>query len=493
MNSRGPILFIFLRLFVLLTFLQVALVGLAVLRTKAGLGPHKRTPASETEIHCGMFNNKILYQEQVFPPVPSSAQCETEVCEISRYAVPARVTLDHRQPTSVDPTESSDESGSEIYDVHVLSVKKGMPNPRLGLGEVEVHLKRSDRPIVLVLTNRESTVWYLKTSEDVELKEVIVASPSPTWLQGLSPDIPYSYLGESMMCAYPYGWEEHKNPDNEYLRMIHSLRMYTGQIERSFQGAELGRQFEVPYYADLDQEVASIQSFQSAHREQLSATKSRLPAGIEGIKYRVRHHHLVTEAWASIAPDGRVRKQLMPLRATVQSAVLTPHGLFVLEKFRLGLWSGADQNGEAWLQPSLDLPDLKWPTTIHYDAPRGRLLIPDRWEESIMAYHPQEKQWSLFSWAGKGRILAMASHPESDAIYAVRADQGLSDLLLFHRDGQLVREVPLKNAPPFLEGEWRMEMASVKGELFVRIIRPHRPRGDYYLLDPKTGEMQRKL
>lgn len=127
-------------------------------------------------------------------------------------------------------------------ELHVVGVYEGLG------GAVEVVVKPTPKPVVLVLSSYSSVTWQVTLSAGAVLDSVILQGYDPQDVVGVPANVPVTERGYDEACACTYGWEYLNNQGGcSYKLMISSVRAYVGMDESSFQGCYTGAKFEVPF------------------------------------------------------------------------------------------------------------------------------------------------------------------------------------------------------------------------------------------------------
>jgi hypothetical protein len=141
-----------------------------------------------------------------------------------------------KEPTPQDLLAAC--AGADLHGV-------GMYDPRDGNGApVVVEMRRTDKPIVLVLTSYFSVLWKVKLAEGAKLKAVIVGGWFEQELEGVPAGVPVVYKvgqpGRNEDHFYAYAADTFG-----YRRMIDRLNDLTGLLVSTFQLEHTGAAFVV--------------------------------------------------------------------------------------------------------------------------------------------------------------------------------------------------------------------------------------------------------
>ena len=108
---------------------------------------------------------------------------------------------------------------------------------------VTIHVKKSDKPIVLALSAYESVQWNIVLEEGAVLQEVITSGHYKQEVTGIPKDVKVT---QTDLKTYTYGWEaEHNKGGGSYDKTIEAIRKLTGLRETTFQGIYEGSGFGV--------------------------------------------------------------------------------------------------------------------------------------------------------------------------------------------------------------------------------------------------------
>lgn len=159
--------------------------------------------------------------------------------------------LKPRAPAPKEPTPQELLAASARAELHVVgSYSPDGDNPGKPL---DVEVRATAKPVVLVLASYLETVWNVKVAEGARLKAVIVGGYFPQEIDGLPADVPVCHFcpdastifggGRSRREAkffYAYKWNT-----IEYRRMVERLNDLTGLLVSTFQGESRGTSFVV--------------------------------------------------------------------------------------------------------------------------------------------------------------------------------------------------------------------------------------------------------
>ncbi len=134
------------------------------------------------------------------------------------------------------------------YELHVIGVYEGELPPTSPAVEaaVDVEIRATARPVVLVLSAYSAVQWNLLPSADARIAGVITAGHDAQIVSG-SP-VPVQAFDHERFCATGHGWEVRANLGGaDHRVMISAIRDAFGHAESSYQGCYAGQRFVVPY------------------------------------------------------------------------------------------------------------------------------------------------------------------------------------------------------------------------------------------------------
>jgi beta-lactamase regulating signal transducer with metallopeptidase domain/predicted esterase len=160
--------------------------------------------------------------------------------------------LKAKAPTPKELTLQELLATSANAELHVVGIyfpdmnKPGRP--------VDVEVRATTRPVVLVLTSYMEAIWHIKCDPAARIKAVIIGSRSPQEVEGIPADVPVhqfcpdarSYFFDrrgpesDRQSFFAYQWNT-----LEYRRMVEKLNDLTGLRVSTFQGAYSGTSFVI--------------------------------------------------------------------------------------------------------------------------------------------------------------------------------------------------------------------------------------------------------
>src|SRR5262249_9887535 len=152
-------------------------------------------------------------------------------------------------PAPREPTRQELLAASANAELHIA----GMYNPDLhNPGKpVEVEVRATAKPVLLVLTSYMEAVWNVKRAEGARIKGVLVGSPMPQEIDGLPVDVPVWYFCPDDSFYFDRGrfqrdketFFAYQGNTFEYRRMVEKLNDRTGLLVSTFQGETTGSSF----------------------------------------------------------------------------------------------------------------------------------------------------------------------------------------------------------------------------------------------------------
>ncbi len=155
-------------------------------------------------------------------------------------------------PIRTAPTPHELQAVSSGADLQVVGIYSPKTNHRGKPVEVEVRSTRN--PLVLVLTSYHPAVWDVNCDRGARIKAVIVGGYSAQEVTGLSADVPVYYccpdpsshfLERSRAAAEPPSFDAYKANTLDYRRMLETLNNLTGRLVATFQGEYTADRFLV--------------------------------------------------------------------------------------------------------------------------------------------------------------------------------------------------------------------------------------------------------
>jgi predicted esterase len=113
---------------------------------------------------------------------------------------------------------------------------------------VDVEVRSTAKPVVLVLTSSMEAVWNVKPAQGARIKAVLVGSSLPQEVDGVPADVPVQYFCPDASFFFGgKGWPHPKDSFQayrcntfEYRRMVERLNDLTGLLVSTFQGEYIG-------------------------------------------------------------------------------------------------------------------------------------------------------------------------------------------------------------------------------------------------------------
>jgi RNA polymerase sigma factor (sigma-70 family) len=148
--------------------------------------------------------------------------------------------LDSNEPTAATEMGPNGKvtAGAELHVVGVYGAGDNLTH-----GKVTVEVRRTARPVVLVLTAYYSVEWQVKLAEGVRLKQVLVSGYNEQEVRGLPAGVPVVnrswFPSDGSRRAGGFFWEYEGNTV-EYREMVRKLNATTGLPVSTFQGGYQG-------------------------------------------------------------------------------------------------------------------------------------------------------------------------------------------------------------------------------------------------------------
>jgi predicted esterase len=149
-----------------------------------------------------------------------------------------------RRPRWTPPKEPTPQellatcAGAELHGVGVYQPRDGNGAP------VDVEVRRTDKPIVLVLTSYFSVLWNVKIADGARVKAVILGGWFEQELEGIPAGVPIVYQASNPSGRRDYFWG-YKADSFEYRRMVDRLNDLTGLLVSTYQGEYEGSSFVI--------------------------------------------------------------------------------------------------------------------------------------------------------------------------------------------------------------------------------------------------------
>jgi RNA polymerase sigma factor (sigma-70 family) len=211
----------------------------------------RRGPLPDTDSFCAHQWNTIEYRRMVerlndlTGLLVATAQLEyTGTAFVVDGTRGRNFAQKERKPRPTPPKAPTPQellTASAGADLHVI----GIYETGVGNGTpVDVEVRSTGKPVVLVLTAYYSVLWNVKVAPGARVKAVIISGYNEQEFEGIPANIPrvcrsyYPSLTEGFF--YAYQWNTF-----EYRRMVEKLNDMTGLLVSSFQGGNSGTSFVV--------------------------------------------------------------------------------------------------------------------------------------------------------------------------------------------------------------------------------------------------------
>lgn len=445
------------RVVLVLTVLQV--VGLTVIVQRSRVKPSVEQVPNGERPTCQGLTSEALAMQLDFPR-PLGSLCQfADGCATSYYTNP----------------EASEE-------VHIVAVRDAYPTKQVKKGStlptVNVHFRETLGEHTLVLVNQGAVVWKLNPKEKTKFKKILLVGQGPSWVTGLPKGINYSRLGVEEFCTTPSAWEDEKNPENQFRKFIVGLRTYLKSPEKSFQGAEKGLNFRVPYPVNQDVALQKVTDWRKQQREE---KLDRTPAAVASQTYKFEKESLSLSTF-----KGEELKPASWGFGPIQQMVsLSPTEVALLRSGRIEIWRKTPE-GPKW-HANLSRPGLIKKPIQHF--------VYDEKEKTFFA----STKKGIFSWQ-KGRwnkllstsgLSLSAFAVDDEKILAINQQVNQSELILWTRRGQRLITKTLSETIPFLPTAWKSELSLSEKGLLIKNIKPFDLSGTLYKIDLLTAKVTR--
>jgi RNA polymerase sigma factor (sigma-70 family) len=153
---------------------------------------------------------------------------------------------DNAKPNKPNPAESADNQAKPAdAELHVIGVSGAKDGDK---GRVDVEVRATARPVVLVLTSYSSVEWHIKLAQGAQIEKAIVSGYFAQEIKGLPANVPLAN-----QSYYPDDGSRRKDgwfyPDRwntpQWREMVRRLNEMTGLPVASFQGESKGVSFIV--------------------------------------------------------------------------------------------------------------------------------------------------------------------------------------------------------------------------------------------------------
>lgn len=478
-------------------FLMCVQLGLLITLKSVYMKAEREAKKNQAKVNfqCGEFNRESNYWS----------------LDRNRFSVlPGCLSADCPESLWVGETQQD-------TDLHVLAVKKARPSQwkdgKVDYGHfVEVNLKKTERPMVLVLVSQDLMQWNFKVEtahnsfkknveeemkskdmtlgrldtfiepenwqmgQGLNLKEVIVVGPELVWIDGLNKDVKVTYFNKDQLCAYPTAWEEIANPENQFRRLYAALKEYTGLDVTTFQGKTVGREFRVPFRSLL------AEARQQDSQRQLASDRSSTSADGLGLQWQRQGKNLVATGF-KYRRDGEVHELTVPKQTTQAFYEYAKSKLYLIKNHQFGTWDQDHKKFQAIHLP-LKMPAMYWPTSMTFNSLTSEIFIynDDRGGE-IFAYNVVTGKWRQF--AEKVGYSLLAIHYDTDKRKLIGAryrGQKIESLVQFDRKGKAKEVQQLTQPVDFSKTLWRLQLNRHRDRLWLKVAHPAHPGGDLYPL-----------
>lgn len=384
--------------------------------------------------------------------------------------------------------------------LQIVSIKQAIPGEKSDgrlahLPFVDVKVYQSDKPIVLVLVAHKMMLWNLHIDKNSKLKEVILVGPELVWVEGLPKkpedaaaaadfkDVKLTYFPKETICSYPTGWEELKNPENQFRRLYRALYEYTGLTISGFQGKDLAREVRVPFRSPLLED--RLRTNEEKQRQLSSESTGGMPS--LGVQYQRHGKSLKSDSFHYLV-DGKIVKVKLPEAVVDGHFDSASKQLFVISNHRFGTWDWEKEKFTNLPLP-LAIPEMHWPTAMAHNPLTNEIYVynDDRGGE-INAFSITEKKWKTLAQKVGYTFVALHFDKQNQMILGTRATgQKIDELVKFNHKGEVVERFTLPKALDFSKNRWKAHIISDQSDYWLKVTHPAHPGGDIYPLS-QTGQ-----
>jgi hypothetical protein len=164
---------------------------------------------------------------------------ESAAVEAARHAAPVHVPVEGNNELTIISGRQALSLLDRAAQVEAVSVYEAVamrpPSSPLKHGPVQVVLRRTPNPVVLVLSSHQTVEWELEVAEGAELKAVLLSGYGESTVAGAGRAQVASIGG---FYAFKRGSAEYRHLEDEVLRC-------TGHNIENFQSVYAGHRFEI--------------------------------------------------------------------------------------------------------------------------------------------------------------------------------------------------------------------------------------------------------
>ncbi len=367
-------------------------------------------------------------------------------------------------------------------DLHVLSVKATQPTQRKD-GKVEyghfvdIKLKPSEKSYTLALVSQSMLTWNLDVSEKSPLKEVLVIGPEVVMVNGLPENVKLSYFSKEKICSYPVGWEEIKNPENDFRRLFAALKEYTGFEVSSFQGKEVGRELRVPFQSAILEKNPMVIS------ENRQPSSDQKPSKLSlGLKWQRKDNQIEAKSFQFLKAGEKIEVEVP---ATTREAYYesASQKVFIINRHQFGLWK-SDKKEFTPLHMPLNLPSMNWPLSMTFNPLKSEIYIynDDRGGE-ILSYNVVTEKWRLLAKKVGYSLISLHYDSHTEALYGLRFDnQRISEFVKIDHGGEATIKNVFEKPFDFAKNKWHARLTTDQNHFWLKISHPAQPDGELHFL-----------
>lgn len=280
-------------------------------------------------------------------------------------------------------------------ELHAIGVYEGniRTNGRIHGSEVRVSVDRTENPVILSLGSYEPVRWYIETTQDTRVEDILV--------HGYRPNKSEVFL----------------NGDPVTPRVIEGARFVYNQEGVSFR--------QLVEILGVETGINVLSSFHGSY----SATSEPFVVDKIVADKRLRVDHLKDQVQPQAVPDAL--KPFMDIARQMDAPALS----FTYDGFTL-----TDNGATIQIAPTLDVPDISHPTGAAYDKDGGRMFgVTFGGEGFIYQYDLARQQWSILTSMDNFDAAAMFYDRDTDRLI-LGAGFGGSGIMIYDlKKGEFTR------------------------------------------------------
>lgn len=184
----------------------------------------------------------------------SAYEGESFVVDGARGREQGQVRLPPKPPAHVEPTPEALLAAANGAELHIVGMY--MPDDDKSGKPVDVEVRPTAKPVVLVLTSYIEAVWNVRPAPGARIAAVIVGAYFPQEVDGVPAGVPVSRRCPDPTIGHPDDGQHRRNRERDtfdaykadtldYRKMVGKLNDATGLLVSSFQGEYTGKSFVV--------------------------------------------------------------------------------------------------------------------------------------------------------------------------------------------------------------------------------------------------------